>query len=173
MYKFYCGFLKKKRKNPILLCTDTDSLCFETEENFHEIMFNNKEFFDLSNFLKDSKYFCDDNKKVPGKMKDEYGGITIWIFVGTKSKMYSILDVNSCEKSIYKGHNFSIRNDEFMDVLFNKKVIRHIMKGIKSFGHRMYTYESNKTSLFAFDDTRHILDDGIHTLSYSNKDIPK
>ena len=45
--------------------------------------------------------------------------------------MYSILDVNSCEKSIYKGHNFSFRNDEFMDVLFNKKVIKHIMKGIK------------------------------------------
>ena len=52
--------------------------------------------------------------------------------------MYSILDVNSCEKSIYKGHNFSIRNDEFMDVLFNKKVIRHIIKGVKSLGHRMY-----------------------------------
>ena len=173
MYKFYYGFVKKKCKNPILLFTDTDSLCFETEENFYEIMLNNKEFFDLSNFPKDSKYFCDDNKKVPGKMKDEYGGIAIWIFVGTKSKMYSILDVNSCEKSIYKGHNFSIRNDEFMDVLFNKKVIRHIMKRIKSFGHTMYTYESNKTSLSAFDDKRYILDDGIHTLQYGHKDIPK
>ena len=173
MYKFYYDFVKKKCKNPVLLFTETDSLCFETEENVYEIMLNNKEFFDLSNFSKDSKYFCDDNKKVPGKMKDEYGGITIWIFVGTKSKMYSILDVNSCEKSIYKGHNFSIRNDEFMDVLFNKKVIRHIMKGIKSFGHRMYTYESNKTSLSAFDDKRYILDDGIHTLAYGHKDIPK
>ena len=77
MYKFYYGFVKKKCKNPILLFTDTDSLCFETEENFYEIMLNNKEFFDLSNFPKDSKYFCDDNKKVPGKMKDEYRGIAI------------------------------------------------------------------------------------------------
>ena len=136
-------------------------------------MLNNKEFFDLSNFPKESKYFCDDNKKVPGKMKDEYGGITIWIFVGTKSKMYSILDVNSCEKSIYKGHNFSIRNDQFMDILFNKNVIRHIMKGIKSIGHRIYTYESNKTSSSAFDDERYIFDDGIHTLAYGHKDIPK
>ena len=105
-------------------------------------------------------------------MEDQYGRIAIWIFVGTKSKMYSILDVNSCEKSIYKGHNFSIRNDEFMDFLFNKKVIRH-MKGINSFGHRMYTYKSDKTSLSAFDDTRYILDDGIHILSYGHKDIPK
>ena len=93
--------------------------------------------------------------------------------LGTKSKTYSILDVNNCEKNIYEGHNFGIRNDEFMDVLFNKKVIRHIMKGIKSFGHRMYTYESNKTSLSAFDDKRYFLDDGKHTLAYGHKDIPK
>ena len=36
-----------------------------------------------------------------------------------------------------------------MDVHSNQKVIRYIMKGIISFGHRMYTYESNKTSLSA------------------------
>ena len=36
MYKFYCDSVKKKCKNPILLFADTDSLCFETEENFHE-----------------------------------------------------------------------------------------------------------------------------------------
>ena len=58
-----------------LLFTNTDSLCFQTEENFYKIMLEHKELFDLSNFPKDSKYFCNDNKKVPGKMKDEYGGI--------------------------------------------------------------------------------------------------
>ena len=42
MYKFYYGFVKKKCKNLILLFTDTDSLCFETEENSYEIMLNNK-----------------------------------------------------------------------------------------------------------------------------------
>ena len=71
IYKFCYGFVKKKCKNPILLITDTDSLCFETDGNFYEIMLNNKEFFDLSNFPKGSKYFCGDNKKLPGKMKDE------------------------------------------------------------------------------------------------------
>ena len=34
-----------------------------------------------------------------------------------------------------------------MDTLINKKVIRHNMSGIKSFNHRMYTYESNRISL--------------------------
>ena len=72
-YKFYYDFVKKQFKNSKLLFTDTAGLCFETEENLYEIMLEHKELFDLSNFPKDSKYFCNDNKKVPGKMKDEYG----------------------------------------------------------------------------------------------------
>ena len=74
MYKFYYDFVKKKCKNPKLLFTDTDSLCIEIEEDFQEIMYQNKELFDLSNFAKDIKYYCADNKKVPQKMKDGYGG---------------------------------------------------------------------------------------------------
>ena len=123
MYKFYYDFVKKKCKSPILLFTDTDSLCFEPEEHFYEIMFEHKELFDLSNFPKGSEYFCDDNKKVPGKIKDEYGGKIIWKFIGPKPKMYSILDVNNHQKSLYKGHNFNIRHDEFKDKYFNKKLL--------------------------------------------------
>ena len=63
MYKFYYDFVKKKCKKPKLLFTDTDSLCIETEEDFDEIMYQNKELFDLSNFPKDIKYYCADKKK--------------------------------------------------------------------------------------------------------------
>ena len=62
MYKSYYNFVKKKCKKRILLFTDTDSLCFETEGDFYEIMHKFHELFDLSNFPKDSKYFCNDNK---------------------------------------------------------------------------------------------------------------
>ena len=47
-------------------------------------MHQSKDLYDLSNFPKDSKYFYIDNKKVPGKMKDEYGGIVICEFIGLK-----------------------------------------------------------------------------------------
>ena len=40
-------------------------------------MYKYKELFDLSNYRKSSKYFCSDNKKVVGKMKDEYGGKSV------------------------------------------------------------------------------------------------
>ena len=82
-----------------LLYTDTDSFIYEIiGEDFCEIMHKHKELFDLSNQPKDRKHFCNNNKKVPGKMKDEYGGTAIYEFVGPKPKMYSILDVNNCEK---------------------------------------------------------------------------
>ena len=91
----------KNVKKSILLFTDTDSLCIETEEDFYEVMHEFKELFDLSNFSKNSKYFCNDNKKVPGKMKDEYGGTAIYEYIGLKSKMYSICDIHNDEKSVY------------------------------------------------------------------------
>ena len=61
----------KKCENFNLLYMDTDS--FITEEigqHFDDIMLENKEYFDLSNFSRSSKHYTDENKKVPGKMKD-------------------------------------------------------------------------------------------------------
>ena len=55
----------------------------------------------------------------------------------------------------------------------NKKALRHKMRGIKSKKHEIVTYESDKRSLFDLDDKRYILDNGINTLPYGHKDIPK
>ena len=170
MYKFYYDFVNKKCKC-VLLFTDTDSLFIETEEDFYKIMHESKEYFDLSNFPKNSKYHSNGNKKVPGKMKDEYGGVIILELAGTKSKMYSIRDIKNYEKSTHKGHNSYIKYDEFKDTLFNKKIIRHNMSGMKSINHITYTYEPNKTSLSCYDDKRYILDDEINTLPYGHEDI--
>ena len=174
MYEFHYDFMKNKVDIFTLLYTDTDSFIYEIiGKDFYEIMHKHKELFDLSNQPKDSKYFCNDNKKVTGKMKDKYAGIPIYEYIGLKSKMYSIRNVYNHEKSVYKGHNSDIIYDEFKDTHSNKKVIRHNMRGIKSKHHEIYIYEGNKTSLSDFDDKRYILDDGINTLPYGHKDIPK
>ena len=102
----------------------------------------------LSNFLKNSKYFCNDNKKVPGKMKGEYGGTAIYKYIGLKPKMYSIRDIHNHEKSVYKGHNSDIKYDEFKDTHSNKKLIRHDMRGIKSKYHNVSTYEKKNIYLY-------------------------
>ena len=56
-------------------------------------------------------------------MKDEHVGKSILKLVGLKSKMYSILDESSNEKSANKGHNAFIKFQEFHDTLFQKKII--------------------------------------------------
>ena len=138
--------------NTRLLFTDTDSLCYELhEKNLYKKMYKYKELFDLSNFPVSSKYYCSDNKKVVGKMKDEYGGKSILKFVGLKSKMYSILDESNNEKSTSKGHNAFIEFQEFHNTLFKKKM-REMrgMRGIKPRNHNLGTYEVNKISLTCF-----------------------
>ena len=62
-----------RKFNTRLLFTDTDSLFYELyEKNPYKKMYKYKKLFDLSNFCKSSKYHCDKNKKIVGKMKDEY-----------------------------------------------------------------------------------------------------
>ena len=111
------------------MVTDTDSFIYEYSENPYEIMHQHKEFFDLSNCPRNSKHYCIDNKKVLGKTKDGYGGKVIYEVTALKSKMHSIRNVNNDEKSIHKGHNSSIKYEEFKDTHFNKKAIRHKMRG--------------------------------------------
>ena len=88
MYNFHYNFMIR-RFNTKLLFTDTDNLCYEIYgKKTHKKMYKYKELFDLSNLLLSSKYYCSDNKKVPRKMKDEYGGKSILKFVGLKSQIY-------------------------------------------------------------------------------------
>ena len=90
MYDFYYNFIKKNF-NAELLFTDTDSLTYEIKsENVYEDFFKWEDLFDFSNHSKDLKLFDDSNKKVIGKLKDEYGGVIIDEFVVLKSKMYSM-----------------------------------------------------------------------------------
>ena len=126
-------------------------------------MYKYKELFDLSNFLQ--------VVKVVGKMKDEYGGKPIAKFVGLKSKKYSILDESNNEQSTNKDHNSFVEFQEFLDILFQKKIVRHAMRGIKSKNHNLCTNEINKISLSCFDDKRYILKDRINTSAYGHKDI--
>ena len=129
--------------------------------------------FDFSSYSKDSKFYDDANKKVIGKMKDEYGGVFIDEFVGLKTKMYSIKKIDGKESSTAKGVNIVTKFNEFKDVLFNKKIIRHKMKSIQPKKQKTGTYEIDKISFSCFDDKRFVLDDGVNTLAYFHKDFNK
>ena len=90
MYDFHYNFIKKNFDAEQLF-TETDSLIVELKpENIYEEFFKWKDLFNFSNYSKDSRFFDETNKKVIGKMKDQFGVIIIEEFVGLKSKVYSM-----------------------------------------------------------------------------------
>ena len=128
--------------------------------------------FDFSGYPKDSVYYDDTNKKVLGKMKDEFNGVKIDEFVALKSKMYLLIS-GDWEMNKAKGVNLNFKHKEYVDVLFNKKVLRHKMKRTLSEKHSIGSYVLNKVSLSCYNDKRFILDDGINSLAYGHKNIVK
>ena len=145
MYDFHYSFIKKQF-DAELLFTDTDSLTYEIKsENVYEEFFKWKDLFDFSNYSKDSKFFDETNKKVIGKMKDESEGKIIDEFVGLKSKMHSMKNIDGKESNTAKGVNIATDINEFKDTLFNKKIIKHKMRRIQCKKYKMGTYEINKT----------------------------
>ena len=144
-----CEFRYKctKRTYAKLLFPDTDSLVYEIETE------------DVYEDLRDSKCFDPVNKKVISKMKDKFKGKIISEFVGLKSKLYSLVDGDGKENKKPKGVNKNVvkstRHKVFVDVLFNKKRMRHRMKRIQSKLHRIGTCDVCKISLSCFDDKRY------------------
>ena len=173
MYDFHYNFIKK-HFDAELLFTDTDSLSYEIKsEDVYEEFFKHKHLFDFSNYPKDSNFFDETNKKVVGKMKYELEGKIIDEFVGLKSKIYSIKNIDGKESNTVKGVNIATGLSEVKDTLFNKKVMKHKMRRIQAKKHKVGTYEIDKISLSCYDDKRLVLNDGIHTLAYFHKDLKK
>ena len=124
IYDFHYNFIKNKF-DAELLFTGTDSLAYERKsEDVYEDFFKHKHLFDFSNYPKDSKFFDETNRKVIGKMKDEFG--IVEEFVGLKSKMKSMKNIDGKESNVAKGVNIATEFNEFKDVLFNKN--RHKMR---------------------------------------------
>ena len=111
MYDFHYNFIKN---------TDTDSLAYEIKsEDVYEEFFKHKHLFDFSNYPKDSKFSDQTNKKVIGKMKDVSEGKIIDEFVGLKSKMHSMKNIDVKESNIAKGVNIATEFNVFKDTFFN------------------------------------------------------
>ena len=103
MYEFHYKYIKSKFDAKLLL-TDTDSLVYEIKtEDVYEDFYQDKNLFDFSDYPLNLKFFDTVNKKVIGKTKDDFKGKIISEFVGLKSKMYSLINVDDEEVTKAKG----------------------------------------------------------------------
>ena len=106
-------------------------------------------------------------------MKDVSEGIAIDEFVGLKSKMYSVKNIDGKESSMAKGVSIATEFSEFKDTLYKMKIMRHKMRRIQAKKHKMGTYEIDKKSLSCFDDKRSVSNNRIDTLAYFHTDLRK
>ena len=84
MYKFHYEYIQHKF-NDKLLFTDTGSLVYEIKKvDVYEDFYQGKDFFDFSEYPSNSKFFDPVNKKVIGKVKNEFKEKIISEFVGLK-----------------------------------------------------------------------------------------
>ena len=178
MYDFHHNYIKKKYNDRAkLLFTDTDSLTYEIETaDAYKDFWTDKDMFDNSDYPENSPYYCNTNKKIIGKFKDEACGIPITEFVGLKSKMYSYVKDNEnggrtakgIRKNVIKNN---IKHEDYKNTLINNEQMHHKMKTIRSQRHQLGSYEINKVSLSYFDDKRYIHDNGTSSYAYGHYKI--
>ena len=116
MYHFYYDVLKAHCKdNMDLLFTDIDSLCIQVRtDDLTKDLESLLSHLDSSGYPTNDMLHCSDNRKIPGKFKDERNGNIIIEFVGLRSKMYSFITAEECIKTC-KGIASSV----------NKHILQH------------------------------------------------
>ena len=178
MYDFYYNYIKKKYNDRAkLLFTNTDSLTYEIETvDAYKDFWTDKDMFDNSDYPENSPYYCNTNKKIIRKFKDEACGIPITEFVGLKSKMYSYVKDNEKGGKTAKGIkknviNNNIRHEDYKRTLLNEEQMHHKMKTIRSQRHQLGSYEIYKVSFSCFDDKRYIHDNGTSSYAYGHYKI--
>ena len=142
---------------------------------YEELCEHAKDIFDFSNYSSAHPNFNDSNKKVPGKFKDEMGGIPIKAFVGLRSKMYSFLLADGrvhTENKLAKGMLKSVVENhltfvQYVRCLDESLQLSHTFKAIRSVGHSMSKNELEKVSLSSFDDQRYLLNT-VYSLPYGH-----
>ena len=185
MNNFWYDVLKAKYEDQIKrLLSDTDSFIYvvSTEDAYHDF-YNLREYMNLNGYSENAnlrKFQDIDNKKVPGKFSDEKPNEIIKEVVALKPKMYSLLTCSLLEnkqeshqtaKGITKVAQLSISHQDYLDTLNNIGTTMVTSKAIRSFSHQLYSIEIKKRGLSSYDDKKHILDNGIETLSYGNYKI--
>ena len=130
-------------------------------------------FYDTSDYPTTHPLHSRANAKVVGKFKDELHGVAPLEFVGLRSKMYSLLLPDKKSKRTAKGIKKSfvdknIVHDRYRACLLDETTTRASFKTIRSFRHRLTTYNNEKSALSPFDDKRYLLGADGATLAYGH-----
>ena len=164
MYEFWYDYIKPKYGDKTRICymnTDIFIIDIKTEDVYIDIASDVERWFNTSNYDKEDKrlLLIRKNKKVIGLFKDELGRKIMKEFWTLKAKAYAYKLDDDTEKKRAKGTKRCIVKRELMfenyiDSLFNDKIILKSQQRFRSDHHRVYTEEVNKIALSSSDDKR-------------------
>lgn len=183
MYKTWYDFIQPEFGDSAeLVVTDTDS--FVIKFNNHskaEALKKLSPIMDFSNFPKDSSFYNESKKKIPGYFKDEYPGGLIKEAVNVRSKCY-FLDVqpdsnvsnpiNKTSHVVCKGISQSVSSkfplSLYKECIYSKHVqLYTTMHRIRSKKRQLCTTAITKQTLSSGDDKRYQTC-AIHSLPYGS-----
>ena len=176
MFDIFYNVLKTHFQSRMKLCmTDTDSFILEIQtDDLTQDLRTLSEHLDLSNYPQDHVLFDPQNKKVPGKMKNEYPANTLTKFIGLRSKCYALedLDGSICKRA--KGTKRHVVQNELSVEDYEKCLDEQIgiyrsQTTLRSINQTMFTVKRPRLALGAVDDKRQTLPDGENTIPWGFK----
>lgn len=161
MYKFHYDVMKERyQENIKLLMTDTDSLVYEVKtDDIYEDINSISDYFDMSEYPKESKYYNTKNKKVIGKFKDEVSSDYISEFIGVRSKTYAFVKNNKEVSKKLKGVSKPVVKkdiyfDDYKKCVFDNKDKIVSVHSIRSKDLSNYSLVQSKVALRNSDEKR-------------------
>ncbi len=178
MYDWYYNYAQPKWGNGLhTLATDTDSLISLIEtDNVYQDMFDDRDYFDMSDYNPTDdvwkNYYCKDNKKVLGVMKDENANKCVASFIFLRPKMYMYDVVSRTGADITGSNSFLVGEIKNYLEALEQPIQRQVRcTSIRSERHEIFTMILTKKGLSSFEQKRYVLPDNIATLPYGHYKI--
>ena len=170
MYDLYYNYLQPNL-NMKLCMTDTDSFVLKiVTKDLNSDLKKLYDCFDFSNYSPDHVLFSDKNKRVPGKLKDEYPGQRIEQFIGLRAKCYAFTceDESTVHRAKGVKKNVPLCMNDYDSVLSTGEPKICTQLAFRSYNQSIYSVKQNKIALSRNDDKRVICDDGMSTLPWGH-----
>ena len=176
---FYEDIQPKFDENQIsVVMSDTDSLILHcNNHSTMEVMRKLAPIMDFSNLPKDHPLYSEVRKQVPGFMKNETPTDEILEIVAPKSKCYFLKlrntstkkfsEIQKC-KGVTKAKTRKLVIEQYKKCIYSKTTIRDMVHNISVRNNQIRTTMLNKICMSSFDDKRHLLNCGVHSVPYGS-----
>jgi len=177
MYEFhYDVIVNMYGDNSRSLFTDTDSLCyhFQTDDVYLDMLALRDSWLGTSAFPKDHVLYSETNKKSTWlhNIWGKWGCIYKVHWIARESIFPGKLWPSSLEDDSERCQNNSInqhvKHDIFLKTLLDRKCTYAQFINIRSRSHKIESVAFHRVCLSAYDDKRHVIDDGVSSLAYGH-----